>query len=315
MQILNNISKYLVFVLLSCSLVMVWDGANNDISDWHFSTPQQTSTELAAAKSSASIWDSMRNEFKLDHKTQSARVQAEIRKLLADQEKLNQILQAAAPYIYFIHQQTQAHGLPAELALIPFVESEFNPNDKSKKGATGLWQLMSGTAHELGVKIKSNYDGRRDVIASTNAALAYFRDLGNNFKGNWYLAIAAYNCGQGKVESVTRHAGTNSFWDLNKLPRETKLYVPKLLAVAAIIDNPAKYGVQLPQIENEPYFTQLTYKKYTDLPKVAKTEGISMATLRTLNPDYKHGIVAKKNGYTVLVPVDKAQSSVTTLNA
>ncbi len=312
MQLLNNISKYLVFVLLSCSLVMVWDGANNDISDWHFSTPQETSTEITPAKSD-SIWNTMRDEFQLDHQTQSARVQAEIRKLLADQDKLNQILQAATPYIYFIHQQTQAYGLPAELALIPFVESEFNPNDHSKKGATGLWQLMSGTAHELGVKIKSGYDGRRDVIASTHAALAYFRDLGNDFKGNWYLAIAAYNCGQGKVQSVTRRAGTNSFWNLNKLPRETKLYVPKLLAVAAIIKNPEKYGVQLPQVENQPYFTQLTFKNYTDLPKVSKTSGVSMDTLRTLNPDYKYGIVAKKNGYTVLVPVDKARAQTNTV--
>lgn len=305
MQILTNISKYLVFVLLSCSLVMVWDGANNDISDWHFSTPQAASTEPTTVKND-SIWNTMRDEFQLDHQAQSARVQAEIRKLLADQDKLNQILQAAAPYIYFIHQQTQAYGLPAELALIPFIESEFNPNDRSKKGATGLWQLMSGTAHELGVKVKSGYDGRRDVIASTNAALAYFRDLGNNFKGNWYLAIAAYNCGQGKVESAARHAGTRVFWDL-KLPRETKLYVPKLLAVAAIIENPAKYGVQLPQIDNEPYFTQLTFKKHVDLPKVAKTSGVSMKTLQTLNPDYKHGVVAKKGGYTVLVPIDKTQ--------
>lgn len=314
MQLLQNISKYLVFVLLSCSLVMVWDGANNDISDWHFSTPEETSTENNAAKSDT-IWDTMRNEFQLDHQTQSARVQAEIRKLLADQDKLNQILQAATPYIYFIHQQTQAYGLPAELALIPFVESEFNPNDHSRKGATGLWQLMSGTAHELGVKVKSGYDGRRDVIASTHAALAYFRDLGNNFKGNWYLAIAAYNCGQGKVASVTRRAGTNDFWNLNKLPSETKQYVPKLLAVAAIIDNPEKYGVQLPQVENEPYFTKLTFKNYTDLPKVAKIEGVSMKTLRTLNPDYKHGVIAKKEGYTVLVPIDKSQGQTDTVNA
>jgi membrane-bound lytic murein transglycosylase D len=147
-------------------------------------------------------------------------------------------------------------NLPSELALIPFIESEFNSNNRSKKGAAGLWQLMKETAHLFGVKIKSGYDGRRNLIVSTKAALTYFEDLGNNFKGNWYLAIAAYNSGQFRVESAVRRAGSHNFWDLKKLPRETKEYVPKLLAVAEIVQNPEKYGVHLPQVNNEPRFTQ-----------------------------------------------------------
>src|SRR5438128_863824 len=145
MQLITNISKYLVLAVLSCTLLLAWKNNNINITDLQYLSSAPNNKSLSI-KSADSIWNSMRREFKLDHKVQSTRVQAEIRKLLADQDKLNQILRAAAPYIYFIQQQTRARGLPAELALIPFVESEFNPYDRSNKGASGLWQLMSGTA-------------------------------------------------------------------------------------------------------------------------------------------------------------------------
>jgi membrane-bound lytic murein transglycosylase D len=257
----------------------------------------------------SSIWSSISSEFKLDHKSQSRQVQAEIRKLLADQKSFNEILQAATPYIYFIHQQTQAYGLPAEIALIPFIESEFNPNDHSNKGALGLWQLMPETARGLGVKVKSGYDGRKNIIDSTDAALTYFRDLGTLFKGNWYLAIAAYNSGEGRVLSAKRHIGSDDFFKMS-LPRETQLYVPKLLAVAAIVENPEKYGVKLPAVSNEPYFTKVEVTKPVTLDKVADTTGIDPKTLRKLNPDVKRGTATtKKDGtYTLLVPSAKASS-------
>jgi membrane-bound lytic murein transglycosylase D len=157
-------------------------------------------TATTTTKTVDSFWGNLSSELQLDHKTESKAVQNEIRKLLADQDKLYSILKAAGPYIYFIDQQRKARGLPAELALIPVIESEFNPNDHSSKGATGLWQLMPRTATDLGIKVRSNYDGRRNVLNSTNAALAYFNDLGNTFKGNWLLAIAAYNCGEVRIQ-------------------------------------------------------------------------------------------------------------------
>lgn len=282
-----------------------------------------TNTSDNIESTADSIWNSMRNDFRLDHMSKSPRVRSEINKLVADQEKLYSILKAAGPYIYYIYHQTQKKKLPAEIALIPVIESEFNPNDHSNKGATGLWQLMPGTARELGIKVKSDYDGRRNVIDSTNAALAYFKDLGNQFNEDWYLAIAAYNCGQGKVESVSRRTGTHDFWDM-KLPKETKLYVPKLLAVAEIVNNPKKYGVTLPKIVNKPYFAKVEVKKPVDLKKVAETSGINMKTLTTLNPDYNHGAAppktkkAEKPTYSVLVPVSHAQvvsNQLTTLAA
>lgn len=266
-----------------------------------------TSTpKLVDVKPVATVWNSIARELKLDHKVQTSQVKTEIRRLLADKGEFNRILNSATPYIYFIFKQTQERGLPAELALIPFVESQFNPYDRSNKGAIGLWQLMPGTARELGVKIKSGYDGRRNVIASTKAALIYFRDLGKNFKGDWYLAMAAYNCGQVKVESAVRRAGHRNFWDLS-LPRDTKYYVPRLLAVAEIIKNPQKYGVKLPAILNSPYFTEMKVEKSLNLSEIAQSSGISVKILQTLNPDYKQGLVPK--AYSLLIPVKKSAAT------
>jgi membrane-bound lytic murein transglycosylase D len=305
MQLILNVQKLIILSVLSCSLIILWFGGKIELPN---PQPNYSNTDEYSndATSNDSLWSSISRDLKLDHKTQSSRVQAEIHKILADQGKLNEILNAAAPYLYFIHEETKARGLPAELALIPIIESEFNPNDHSNKGATGLWQLMPQTANELGVKVKSGYDGRRNVVASTKAALAYFNDLGNLFKGDWYLAIAAYNCGQVKVASTERRTGVHNFWNL-PLPQETKYYVPKLLAIAAIIKNPEKYGIQLPNISNKPYFAELKVKKSVNLIQVAKSSGISFETLDTLNPDNRNGKVPaiKDNYATVLVPVNK----------
>jgi len=302
-----NFSKFVVLAVLSFCLLTTWYGKNTlDIVPFDtFSSDEEVVVNSRDQGPTGSIWSSLTSEFKLDHRANSAQVKAEIRKLQADQQKFSKILKAAGPYIYFIHKQTQLRGLPAEMALIPVIESEFNPNDYSTKGATGLWQLMRGTARELGVKVISGYDGRRSVTASTKAALAYFNDLGNYYKGNWYLALAAYNAGQGRVDKAIRRAGSRSFWNL-PVPKETQYYVPKLLAVAAMVENPKKYGVKLPQIDNQPYFAELKLKKAVSLDKIAKSMGVAIDTLRTLNPDYKTGTVVPKNGvYTLLVPINK----------
>lgn len=296
MRITISIPKLFLLVALSCSLLIARDCNRYEYKG------EPTNIE-SASTASESIWDSMSRELNLDHRDESAQVQAEIHKLLADQGELYRILQASGPYIYFIYQQTQEHHLPAELALIPVIESEFNPNDTSSKaGARGLWQLMPQTAHELGIKVREGYDGRKDVIASTHAALAYFKDLGNMFNNNWYLAIAAYNCGQGRIFSAMHHSGSSNFWSL-RVPTETKLYVPRLLAVAAIVKDPEKYGVQLPNIGNQPYFTDVKIDKPMNLTQVAKKIDVNVQTLNKLNPDYKNGMVAKQGEYTVLVPV------------
>lgn len=300
MRILIESSKILILALLSFALVISWYSANINV------TGVDSVSDVTKFRATESVWTSLSRELTLDHKVQTSQVKAEIRKLLADQSKLYGILKAAAPYIYYIHKQTQARGLPGELALIPVIESEFNPNDHSNKGATGLWQLMPGTAHELGVKVQSGYDGRRNVVASTKAALAYFNDLGNMFDGNWYLAIAAYNAGQGRIESAIRHSGSHSFWNLNSLPRETKYYVPKLMAVAELVKHPEKYGIQLPPVLNKPYFSEIKVNSAVNLSHVAAASSINVETLHKLNPDNNHGkLPTNKGTVSLLVPVNK----------
>lgn len=311
MQILSSLSKYFLFAVLSCSLLISWNVIDSD-SGFFNTTGGLSETGV----SSNTIWYSMAQSFQLDHQTNTAQVQKEIHVLLADHDKFAQILQQAAPYMYYIYKETQERGLPAEIALIPFIESEFNPNNTSGKGALGLWQLMPQTAKDLGVQVKSGYDGRRNVIASTDAALTYFNDLKNDNNQNWYLAIAAYNCGQGRIDSVTKRTGTQDFWKL-PLPQETKLYVPKLLAVAAILENPAKYGVQLPAVSNQPYFKQVPVPSKTavNLNTVAKATGVNVQTLQKLNPDVKHATTLPTNvAHTVLVPIDKKADAPTALS-
>src|SRR5579864_1155518 len=178
MQFISNISKSLLLVLLlGCSIIITFTHVTMEATDLGLIRPIATDTTKTAT-----LWASIRQEFVLDHHTQSARVQAEIRKLAADPQRFHDILKAAGPYMYYIYKQTRARGLPMELALIPFIESEFNPNDHSNKGALGLWQLMKETARGLGVKVKDGYDGRRNIVSSTNAALTYFNDLGTYFK-------------------------------------------------------------------------------------------------------------------------------------
>jgi membrane-bound lytic murein transglycosylase D len=321
MQLIIDFSKYIVLALLSIMFLTVWYSNNNtlisELTAINTRAIQHTSergeSSEADAASIDSVWSSISDSLTLDHKENSAAVKKEIRKILAERNKLNSILAAAGPYIYYIYAETQARGLPAEIALIPIIESEFNPNDHSDKGATGLWQLMPQTAHDLGIHIKSGYDGRRNVIASTRAALAYFRDLGVLFKSNWYLAIAAYNCGEGKVGSAIHHAGSRNFWDLH-LPKETTLYVPKLLAIAAIVKNPKKYGIKLPSLSNGPYFAELKTKTPVNLSQISKKTGIELTTLNTLNPDYKNGKVPKKGPYTLLIPVEDESTVKNVLN-
>lgn len=221
-----------------------------------------------------SIWSAIGANLNLDHHTQNPRVQQEIRHILRDKKSFVTILNHSRPYLYYIYSQTQKDHLPAELTLIPVIESEYNPNDHEPNGAYGLWQLMPATARILKVKMSNGFDGRHDTVASTKAALTFFRDLNTQFKGNWNLAIAAYNCGPGCVASAVRRSDSTNYFNLS-LPLETKIYVPRLLAIAAIVKDPQKYGVTLPPIKNGPYLGNLPVKKSVSLASNVKSHGRS----------------------------------------
>lgn len=248
------------------------------------------------------IWDKLTQNFSLDHKENSPSVRAEIRRLTANKQQLERILTASSPYMYYIYQETQDHQLPGEIALIPFVESEFSPTDFSSKNAMGLWQLMPNTARLLGVK-DVYHGGRRNIVTSTQAALKHFNYLGNYYHHNWYLALAAYNAGQGRVDSAIRYTSSRNFWDL-PLPSETKHYVPKLLAISAIVKNPQKYGVILPAIPNKPYFAELTIKKPMNIKQIAKSLKTKVDILYALNPQYKYAHASWQKLTKLYVPVN-----------
>jgi len=253
----------------------------------------------------SSIWATLSQNFGIGDQTTQSAVNIEIAKLQKHQGDLYKTLQKAAPYISYVFEQTKKRGLPAELALLPVIESGFNPNAQSKVGATGLWQIMPGTASDLGLKNNQAYDGRRDIVASTNAALKYLTGLGRNFKGNWELALAAYNWGPGNIQKIVRQQSSN-FWNLTKLPAETAQYVPKLLALAAVVKDPARYGIKLPPVLSGPQLASIQVGASVDLNKIAKSTNIDVNTMRQLNPGYRNMATAAGAPNTLLVPVDKA---------
>lgn len=255
---------------------------------------------------SSSIWSAMSQQFKLGaNSLNNPEVSKQIAILVKNQGTLAKTLQAAAPYISYVFAKTQQKGLPAELALLPIVESQYSPYAKSPVGASGLWQIMPQTATHLGLKRGGGYDGSRDIVASTDAALKYLTDLNKMFKKNWELALAAYNWGPGNILKNVKKQATTNFWALKKIPKETRDYLPKLIALAAVIKNPAKYNIHLPAMSSQVQVASIKVAPKADLKKIALTTGIDVATMRKLNPGYPNLATTHNSPNTVLVPANK----------
>lgn len=214
------------------------------------------------------------------------------------------------PYIYHIINEIKKKKLPGELALIPMIESGFDPFAYSGAGAAGLWQLMPGTGSGLGLKQDWWFDGRRSISQSTQAALDYFTYLKSYFQGNWLLAIAAYDSGQGKIHRALQAAGFTrnraEFWKLS-VPKETRKYIPRLLAIAEVLQNPQRYNVNLPPIAYEPYFEPVEIGSQIDLNQAAKLADISYEELIRLNPGYNRWVTAPYKPFRLLLPKEKVQ--------
>lgn len=306
-----KLSKTLLSIVVCSSLLTACDDSGTALSlirlgqSGFFNTTPPA--QASQPSKNSSMWASMSQHFHLDQRTTKAAVNTQIAILQKHQDNLYKILQNAAPYISYVFEQTQKRGLPAELALLPIVESDFNPNCRSNKGALGIWQIMPGTASELGLKNNHAYDGRRDIVASTDAALKYLNDLGNTFDGNWELALAAYNWGPGNIQKAVRYKSSN-FWALHRLPEETEQYVPKLLALAAIIQDPARYNIKLPPVLSGPQLASIQVGSRVDLAKIAKSTNVDIKTMRQLNPGYRNMATAAGAPNTLLVPADKAHA-------
>src|SRR5471032_2543047 len=213
-------------------------------------------------------------------------------------------------WLYYIVGQLEQRNMPRELALLPVIESAFEPYAYSRARASGLWQFISDTGRRFGLKQDWWYDGRRDPIEATRAALDYLQALHDEFNGDWLLAIAAYNCGELAVERAIDHnrrAGKpTDFWHL-KLPTETRGYVPELLAMRRLVANPARYGLEFSRIQDEPYFVPIATGGQIDMQVVADIAGISAEDLYTLNPAFHRFATDPTGPHRLLVPVDAAE--------
>lgn len=252
-----------------------------------------------------SSWDVVKHQFKLQHHVNNPRVQQQIRWLISHPNYLNQ-LKDAEPFIYHIITEIQKKHLPGELALIPMIESSYNPFAYSSAGASGLWQLMPATGKDYGIKKDWWIDERRSIHSSTNAALKYFKNLERYFDGDWLLAIAAYDCGEGTIRRALKSSPTSmqSFWSLS-LPDETLNYVPRLLALAEIIEHPDKYHIQLPYVQHQPYFAEVFVRKQIDLNQFAKLAGLNFKEFIQLNPGFNHLITSPNKLTKLLIPKHK----------
>lgn len=254
------------------------------------------------------IWHRIPAAYTIRHAS-NERIDTEVRSLLRHQNYLSRVSERAAPYLYHIVEEIELRGMPMELALLPIVESAYQPFAYSPSRAAGLWQFIPGTARRYGLKINWWYDGRRDVIAATDAALNYLQYLYDEFD-DWLLAVAAYNAGEGTVHRAIKKARARGkatdFWSL-PLPRETRHYVPRLLAVAAIIEKPDHFGVALHHIPNEPYLELVDTGSQIDLALVEKLADVSIETIYRLNPGLNQWATDPDGPHHIALPVERAE--------
>ncbi|QHH96201.1 LysM peptidoglycan-binding domain-containing protein [Acinetobacter dispersus] len=256
------------------------------------------------------VWKRMTVGFKMDLNHWDSRIEAQRSWFISRQPYLDRLSARASRYLYHTVKEAERRGMPTELALLPIIESSYDPAATSSAAAAGLWQFIPSTGRIYGLQQTSLYDGRRDVVESTRAAYEFFGSLYNQF-GSWELALAAYNAGPGRIQQAinrNRAAGLpTDYWSL-KLPQETMNYVPRFLAVAQIIKNPSAYGVSLPPIANRPHFREVSLAGPMELNQIASITGLSRAELYALNPAYRGEMVDPMSPMRILIPADLSPS-------
>ncbi len=213
-------------------------------------------------------------------------------------------------YLYYIAGEVERRGMPSEIALLPMIESAFNPGAYSTSRASGIWQFIPSTGKNFGMEQNWWYDGRRDIVSATTGALDYLQKLHDLF-GDWELALAAYNWGEGAVQRAqarNRKRGLPVNYTSLKMPNETRNYVPKLLAIKNIIANPASYGLALPKIPNKPYFAAVATAQHIDVELAAQLADIPMEEFAALNPAHTRPVILGDNSDLILLPLDKIET-------
>lgn len=237
----------------------------------------------APESAGADLWAAIRGDFALDHEIDHPRVRAEIVALQRYPNHLLNMRERLELYLPHVFEQVRERGMPAELALLPILESGMNPHAEALSGPAGLWQFIPATADRLDLPRNWWYDGRRDPALSTRAALDYLDYLHTRFD-DWRLAIVAYNAGEGTVtRALQGRSGPVSFWSL-RLPQAGMVYIPKLLALAEVVANPEDYGITLPELQTSPTFATLPTGGQVEIARAAEALGVDEETLYLLNP-------------------------------
>jgi len=269
---------------------------------------EQAPRVVAPEQPVTDLWERIRRELSWQ-KMHNAQIGQAREQFLGQPNYLPMVSERANLYLYYIVEEVQRRNMPMEIALLPLVESTLDPFASSSKHAAGLWQIMPATGRHLGLELGWWYDGRRDLRDSTRVALDYLEGLHQLFDEDWLLALAAYNSGKGRVaraRKANRKKGLpTDYWSL-KLPRETRNYVPRLIALSQIIAYPQAFDIAVPQVPNTPAFDVADTGGQLEMSRAAELAGIELSTLRSLNPGQLRWATSPDMPAELLLPVGTA---------
>ena len=281
----------------------------NGLEEPHLSAEAISEQQQPQSIAPIDIWQRLRQGFQITPDSLPYSADKQLQRYLKNPHNLNLLFEHSSPFLFHVTEQLENANLPLELALLPIVESNYDPLAYSPSHAVGLWQFIPSTATSLGLERSRWYEGRRDVVQSTAAAVTYLGYLNKQFNGNWLHALAAYNSGEGAVRKAIRKnrrlGKSTEFWAL-RLPRETKNYVPQLMALASIVKDAEKLKVKLPEISNSAYFAVVDLPAQIELDKVIEVTGVDDAVFTQLNSAYKRSVTPPEVGYHILLPIDKS---------
>jgi len=269
-----------------------------------------TQAALPAPELYADLFARLRAGFKLDAAAGQPDIDRQLKAFVGHPDYLERSFAHAKPYLYYIVSQLDARGMPLEIALLPILESSYEPYAYSNSRAAGLWQFVPRTGARFGLKQDWWYDGRRDVVESTRAALDYLQYLHDEFNGDWLIAIAAYDCGEGTVKrAIAKNRAARrplDFWSL-RLPIETHTYIPKLLAMRLLVATPGRFAVAFSSIADQPYFTRVATQTQINMKLAAQVAGMTAEELYELNPAFHRWATDPAGPHFLLLPVGRSE--------
>jgi membrane-bound lytic murein transglycosylase D len=268
---------------------------------------EAASRGVAQLQPPADLWERIRRGFRMEN-LESDLVRQQEQWYATRPDYIQRMTERSSKYLFHIVEELERRDMPTELALLPFIESAFNPQAVSSARAAGMWQFMPATGHFFELKQNVFRDDRRDVLASTRAALDYLQKLYGMF-GDWHLALAAYNWGEGSVtRAIARNqrTGTGTAYTDLKMPNETRNYVPKLQAVKNIVADPERFHADLPAIGNHPYFQTVTVSRDIDVQLAAKLADVPLEDFKALNPSMNRPVILAAGTPEILLPWDNA---------